>query len=146
MALRHENTVSGATLTGGGAVMVWLSLDMGRGAAGATLPPNFFPLICAWGLLICGLILLVRGLRSAAAPLPKLIDTQVAVVGAMVIAFYWWFAWWDFRVGAALLALVTMWTLGIRNKLLLVLLPLGLSIGLYLAFTRGFQLVLPTWT
>ncbi len=145
MALRHEDTVSGGVLTAFGAAVAWLSVGMGTGAAGATLPPNFFPLLCAAGLVICGLVLLVRGLRSEAGPLPQLVDSRVAVVGGLLILFYWFFAWIDFRVGAAVLAFVTIWSFGHRSIALLTILPIGLAIGLYFAFTRGFQLVLPTW-
>ncbi|MBF9036099.1 hypothetical protein HKCCE2091_17775 [Rhodobacterales bacterium HKCCE2091] len=146
MAIRHEDTLSGAALTALGGAVVWLSLEMGTGAAGATLPPNFFPLLCAGGLIICGVVLLIRGLSAATGTLPQVIDTRVAVVGGFLFVFYWFFRDIDFRVGAAVLALVTMWMFGIRSVLQLVILPLGLAFGLYYAFTRGFGLVLPTWT
>ena len=146
MAIRHEDTVCGTALVALGGTAVWLSLGMGTGAAGATLPPNFFPLLCAWGLVVCGAILALRGLRSAAGPLPGLVDTRIAVVGGLLVVFYWWFALIDFRVGAAVLAFVTMLMFGNRSPLQLVLVPLGLAFGLYYAFTRGFNLVLPTWS
>lgn len=146
MALKHEDTICGAALAAAGAIAGWLALGIGTGAAGATLPPNFFPLLCSIGLMVCGAVLLLRGLRSAAGPLPTLIDVRIAVVGGMLIAFYWWFAFWDFRVAAAAMTFVTMWMFGIRSPVRLTLIPLGLAIGLYFAFTRGFQLVLPTWT
>ncbi|RUT34682.1 tripartite tricarboxylate transporter TctB family protein [Arsenicitalea aurantiaca] len=145
MAIKHEDTVSGATLVGIGGIVIALSANMGRGAAGATLPPNFFPLMCAFGLIVCGVILLVKGLRSEAGPLPALVDTRILVVGGLLAIFYWFFADIDFRLGAWALALVTMLMFGIRNVLQLVLIPLGLAILLYLAFTRGFNVVLPTW-
>ncbi|MFY0633301.1 MAG: tripartite tricarboxylate transporter TctB family protein [Vannielia sp.] len=145
MALKHEDTVAGAALAFVGTTAAWLSLGMGTGATGATLPPNFFPLLCAGGLLICGLVLLVRGLRAESGPMPTLVDSRVAVVGGLTILFYWFFAYIDFRVGAMVLAFATMWMFSIRSVPLLVLLPLGLAFGLYYAFTRGFSMVLPTW-
>ncbi|MCI5074515.1 tripartite tricarboxylate transporter TctB family protein [Oricola sp.] len=145
MALKHEDTVSGGALTAFGAAVVYLSLGMGTGAAGATLPPNFFPLLCAFGLMVCGLLLVIRGLRAEATPLPGLIDSRVAVVGGLLFIFYWFFAALDFRVAAAVLTFVTIWSFGHRSVPLLTILPLVLAFGLYFAFTRGFQLVLPTW-
>lgn len=145
MALKHEDTLSGAALTGLGGVVVAMSLKMGTGAAGATLPPNFFPLLCAAGLILCGLILLVRGLRAQPGVLPRLVDGRIAVVGGMLFVFYWFFAWFDFRVAAAALTFVTLWAFGHRSPALLTILPIGLALGLYFAFTRGFHLVLPTW-
>jgi hypothetical protein len=145
MAIKNEDTVAGAGLTALGGVAIWYALGIRSSLVGGTLPPNFFPILCATGLIICGLILMIRGLRSGAGPLPKIIDSRVAIVGGLLIVFYWFFADIDFRVGAAVLAFVTMWMFGHRSVLLLTLLPLGLGLGLYFAFTRGFNLVLPTW-
>lgn len=145
MALKHEDTVAGAALVVGGGAVVAMSLHMGVGAAGATLPPNFFPLLCAYGLIACGAILLIRGLRAEAGEIPKLVDSRVAVVGGLLFVFYWFFAHIDFRVGALVLAFVTMWMFGIRSRVQLTVIPLGLAFILYFAFTRGFGLVLPTW-
>ncbi len=145
MALKHEDTVAGAGLSAVGAAFVWFSLDIGTGARGATLPPNFFPLLCAGGLILCGVVLLIRGLRSEAGPLPQVLDLRIAVVGGLLFVFYWFFRDLDFRAGAFVLTLVTMLMFGIRSIPQLVILPLVLAFGLYFAFTRGFSLVLPTW-
>ena len=145
MAIKHEDTVAGAALMAGGGVVVVLSLQMGTGAAGATLPPNFFPLLCSFGLIVCGAILFTRGLMSAPGPLPTLVDSRVAVVGSLLFVFYWFFAWLDFRLAAFVLAFVTMWVFGIRSWIQLTVIPFSLAFGLYVAFTRGFSLVLPTW-
>ena len=145
MALKNEDTVSGTAVAALGAAVVWLSWGMGTGAAGATLPPNFFPLLCAVGLLVCGGALLLRGLRAETGSLPQIVNLRVAVVGASLFVFYWFFADIDFRVGAIVLTLVTMLAFGIRSPLQLIILPLLLAFGLHFAFTRGFGLVLPIW-
>ncbi|MBM9593177.1 tripartite tricarboxylate transporter TctB family protein [Roseitranquillus sediminis] len=146
MALKNEDTVAGGFIAAIGTLVAYLSLDIRAGATANTLPPNFFPLLCSLGLVICGLVIMLRGLRAEARPLPALVDWRVAVVGGMAFVFYWFFADIDFRVGAAALTVVTMWAFGIRSVMQLVLVPSILSIGLYYAFTRGFQLVLPIWT
>ncbi len=145
MAIRHEDTVAGAGLTALGGATMWFALGIRPSLVGGTLPPNFFPLLCAGGLMLCGLILFVRGLRSQAGPLPRIIDTRIGVVGGLVIIFYWFFASIDFRAAVAALTFVTMWMFGHRSIPLLTLLPIGFAFGLYFAFTRGFSLVLPTW-
>ncbi|WP_161139614.1 tripartite tricarboxylate transporter TctB family protein [Propylenella binzhouense] len=146
MALRHEDTVGGGALIAVGGVVTLLSLDMGTGAAGATLPPNFFPLLCSAGLMICGAVLLVRGLLSAAKPLPALLDARVGAVLVALVAYFWWFEAIDFRVGTWLFALVALFAFGLRRPRQLIFVPIVLSAALYLAFTYGFDVVLPSWT
>ncbi len=145
MALKHEDTVAGGAVALAGLIVGYLALDIRAGATGNTLPPNFFPLLCAGGMMICGVVILARGLMSDAGPLPTLIDRRVAIVGGLTFIYYWFFAWLDFRLAAAVLTVATMLAFGIRSWLQLVVVPLVLSVGLYFAFTRGFQLVLPTW-
>ena len=76
MAIRHTNTVAGAALILGGAAVAWLSLQIGRGPAMNTLPASFFPLLCASGLALAGLVLLIRGLWAPPEPLPKLLPPR----------------------------------------------------------------------
>lgn len=145
MAIKNEDTVAGTGLTALGGIAIWYALGIRSSLVGGTLPPNFFPILCSGGLILCGLVLIIRGLRADSGPLPKIIDSRVAVVGGLLFVFYWFFSDIDFRVGAAVLAFVTMWMFGHRSGALLTLLPVGLGLVLYFAFTRGFNLVLPTW-
>src|SRR5690606_21415282 len=103
MALKHEDTVAGGAVALAGLIVGYLALDIRAGATGNTLPPNFFPLLCAGGMMICGVVILARGLMSDAGPLPTLIDRRVAIVGGLTFIYYWFFAWLDFRLVAAVL-------------------------------------------
>ncbi|MGX1097418.1 tripartite tricarboxylate transporter TctB family protein [Amorphus sp. MBR-141] len=145
MAITNDNTIPGAVLLGLAGAVAWMSVDMGSGAAGATLAPNFFPLVCAAGIALCGVALLARGLTVGGKPLPALVDRRFAVVAVLLGIYFWWFAQIDFRVGAFVVALGTLLAFGIRRPLLLALYPAGLTAVLYLAFTEGFGVVLPSW-
>ena len=145
MAIRHQDSISGAALVAAGGVVTWLSLDIGTGAGGATLAPNFFPLLCAGGLMLCGALILLKGLLSAPAPLPAVVDGRLLAVGAAVVAFYWFFEYIDFRFGTWLLAVISLLSFGIASRRLLIVFPVVLSVVLYLTFTYGFSVVLPTW-
>jgi putative tricarboxylic transport membrane protein len=144
MNIKNEDSVSGIVLLALASAVTWLSLDMGSGAGGATLPPSFFPQICAAGLAVCGAVLVVRGLLSKTGGLPSLIDRRFGLVVAPLVIFFWGFDSIDFRFGAWVVALVSMWAFGIRGPLLF-LYPVAISATLYLTFYFGFSVVLPTW-
>lgn len=143
--MTNDNTVPGAVLVGLAGAVAWMSMDMGTGAAGATLAPNFFPFVCAAGIGICGVALLLRGLIAGGGALPALVDRRFAIVAVLIGVYFWWFAQIDFRVGAFVVALGTMLAFGIRKPLLLAIYPAALTAVLYLAFTEGFGVVLPSW-
>ncbi|ESR26856.1 tripartite tricarboxylate transporter TctB family protein [Lutibaculum baratangense] len=145
MGKMNDETVPGLALLVLAAAVTWLSLDMGTGAAGATLKPNFFPLICAAGIAICGLVLFVRGVMKGEGRLPSLVDRRFAIVAGLLVVYYWWFQSIDFRVGAWVFALVTMLAFGIRSIRLLAAYPVILTAVLYFGFTDGFGVVLPSW-
>lgn len=145
MALTNDNTVPGAVLLGLAGTVAWMSMDMGTGAAGGTLAPNFFPLVCATGIGLCGLGLLLRGLIAGGASLPALLDRRFAIVAVLIGVFFWWFAQIDFRIGAFVVTLGTMLAFGIRRPVLLAIYPTALTAILYLAFSEGFGVVLPSW-
>ena len=87
---KNPDMVSGAALIVFGAVATALSLDISRGPDIISLPPNFMPLICSVGIVLCGLVLLVRGFTSERAELPMILDRGSAGV-AVALGFYFWF-------------------------------------------------------
>lgn len=145
MSWKNEDTLAGAVLVALAAGVTWLSLDMGTGAGGATLKPNFFPLVCAAGIGLCGAVLMVRSILAGEGHMPDLVDRRFALVAGLVTIYFWWFAQIDFRVGAFVVAFGSMFAFGIRSVPLLVLYPAALTAILYIGFTQGFDVVLPTW-
>lgn len=145
MTWKNEDTFAGVALIALAIAVTMLSLDMGTGAAGGTLKPNFFPLVCAGGIGLCGVLLTSRGLFFGGNPLPVLIDRRLAAIGALLVIYFWWFAQIDFRLGTFVVAAGTLLAFRVRNLVLLIIYPAALTAILYFGFTRGFDVVLPTW-
>ncbi|MCT7376678.1 tripartite tricarboxylate transporter TctB family protein [Chelativorans salis] len=144
MNILHKDTVSGAALLALAVLVVSMSLDMGTGAGGETLTPSFVPRICAAGLVISGAFLLLRGLRSEGG-MPAILDRRIAIVMIALVFYLWFFHAIDVRFGVWAFTLATMLAFGIRAPLMLILYPVALSAILYLSFSWGFRVVLPTW-
>lgn len=145
MALRHSNTVAGAALTLAGGVATLLSMQIAPSPSANTLPPSFFPLLCAGGIVLLGIGLLVQGLRSVPEQLPALFDRRVLGVGALMLVYFLSFEYVDFRLGSWLFSLLTMLVMGNRRILQLIVVPLAVTAGVYVTFRYIFIIVLPTW-
>ncbi|WP_265516802.1 tripartite tricarboxylate transporter TctB family protein [Nitratireductor luteus] len=144
MNILHKDTVSGAVLLALAALVVSMSLGLGTGAGSDTLTPSFVPQICAAGLAICGAFLVLRGLRSEGG-MPALLDRRIAVVMIALVVYLWFFQAVDVRFGVWGFTLITMLAFGMRSPLMLIVYPVALSVTLYLSFSWGFKVVLPTW-
>ncbi|HEX2256171.1 MAG TPA: tripartite tricarboxylate transporter TctB family protein [Afifellaceae bacterium] len=146
MAIRHTNTVAGAALILGGGAVALLSLQIGRGPAMNTLPASFFPLLCAAGLALAGLVLFVRGLRAPPEPLPALLEPRVLALGGLMALYFGTFQHMDFRLGSWLFALLAMLILGNRSIPQLVIVPVAVTAGIYVTFRYLFTILLPVWS
>lgn len=111
-----------------------------------TLPASFFPLLCAAGLALTGLILLVRGLRAPPEPLPALLEPRVGGLGLLMAVYFGSFQHLDFRLGSWIFALLAMVILGNRSVPQLVIVPIVLTAAIYLTFRYLFTILLPVWT
>lgn len=143
--VKNPDVLAGAALILFGAVAVWLTLDIPRGPDLQGIAPNFVPLLCAGGILLSGVVLMLRALRSAAAPLPKVLDRGSAGVAALIGLYYWFFEQIDFRVGTWLFILGVMLVMGSRNPRRLILVPFLGTAVIYLMFRYLFEILLPTW-
>ncbi|HEX6143105.1 MAG TPA: tripartite tricarboxylate transporter TctB family protein [Geminicoccaceae bacterium] len=146
MAIRHPDTIAGAALIAAAGAVALLSLQVGRGPAMNTLPANFFPLLCAGGLALAGAALLVSALRSSAAPLPRILEARVVGVGLLMVLYFGTFEYMDFRLGAWLFSLLSMLVMGNRSIPQLIIVPLAVSLGIYVTFRHLFTILLPVWT
>lgn len=146
MAIRHPDAVAGAALVLAGGAVVVLSLQVGRGPAMSTLPANFFPLLCAAGLMITGLVLLTAALRAGAEPLPRIFEPRVVGVGLLMVLYFGTFEHMDFRLGAWLFAILSMLVMGNRSIPQLVIVPLAVAAGVYVTFRHLFTILLPVWS
>lgn len=88
-------------------------------------------------------------LRPGSAPLSEvmiqLLDRRALSFGALFLVYTLTFRYIDFRVGTWLFVLASLWILGSRRPLELVLVPVAVSGLVYLQFRHGFTVMLPTW-
>jgi len=144
--LRNPDLVSGAALLLVGGVAVWLSLGIRSGAGLTGIAPNFVPLICGWGVVICGVILVFNAFRQVQAPQPVLIDARILGVGLLLGLYYWFFEEIDFRLGSWAFVLASMFVLGCRSWKQLLIVPIAVAGITFLVFRYLFVILLPTWT
>lgn len=114
--------------------------------------PRFFPYLVAFGLLACGLVLLVQALRGVAAPLEEGEDVDVrapadwGAVAVLVAALLLDLALLE-RLGFVLASTVMFvgvaFGFGSRAFLRDLIAGLALSLATYLAFTKLLGLTLP---
>jgi hypothetical protein len=142
---KNPDMVSGAALIVFGAVATALSLDISRGPDIISLPPNFMPLICSVGIVLCGLVLLVRGFTSERAELPMILDRGSAGVAVALGFYFWFFDDLDFRLGTWALVLVIMLVMRCRSWKQLLIVPIATSAIIYVTFRYLFEILLPVW-
>jgi len=143
--LRNPDLVSGLALLAIGGVAIWLSLGIRPGFELTAIPPNFVPLICAWGMVGCGVLMVLKSFREVQAPQPVLLDARIVGVGLLIGLYYWFFEYVDFRIGSWGFVLASMLVLGCRDLRQLLIVPAAVSISIYLIFRYLFTILLPTW-
>lgn len=143
---KNPDVASGVALLVVGGVATWLAYGIRRGPDIGNLPPNFVPLLCTFGVIVCGVVLLFKGFRSVAAPLPLIADGRIAAVAVLLGLYFWFFEEIDFRVGSYAFVLLTMLAMGCRSWVQLLVTPVAVSGGVYLVFRYLFEILLPTWT
>jgi putative tricarboxylic transport membrane protein len=87
--LRHIGTDAwaGLLLVALGGAGGWMALDMRLGTA-ISMGPGYFPLMIHAGLMIFGLVIVARGLRSAGLPLAPPLWRPILVISASLLAFW----------------------------------------------------------
>jgi hypothetical protein len=143
--IRNPDVASGTALIVFGAVATKLSLEISRGPDLHGVPPSFLPLVCAGGIILCGLVILLRGLLAAPAPLPTVFDRGSLGVGLLVGIYYWFFDHIDFRFGTWAFILGVMLVMGCRDRRRLLLVPVLGTAAIYVVFRYLFKILLPTW-
>lgn len=143
--VKNPDIASGAALILFGAVATWLSLDISRGPDPNGVAPNFVPLLCSGGIIVAGVVILVRGVLAAEGPLPKVLDRGSAGVGALIGLYYWFFEQIDFRLGTWVFITGVMLVMGCRSLRRLALVPVLGTAVIYLIFRYLFEILLPTW-
>ncbi len=138
--------VAGLATVGAG-VVLWLASTQIRVLGDdSIISARSFPYLLAIIFVICGAGLVLRPGESGLREVLAKVASQPAVLFAVIFCAYaLTFRYVDFRVGTWLFVLATMWVLGSRRPLELILTPIIASGGTYLLFRYGFSVVLPTW-
>jgi hypothetical protein len=143
--IKHPDILSGLFILVLGAVAIILG-QMIEISSSYGLSARFFPILCGVGLVAMGGGIIYNGVRSEPAPLPFLFDARVGATIAAFLVYFMTFAIVDFRLGAWAMMLVGMFILGARDRMQLLLVPIGVSAATYLMFRYGFKILLPIWT
>lgn len=143
--LKKSDVVVGLFLLAFGGIATFLALQISQGPAMRTLPPNVVPLICAIGIGVCGLGLLIKGFVTASSPLPALFDRRQLTVMVLFGIFFFTFEQFDYRLSIGVFTLVVMFVLGCRSWKQLLLVPIGTVFCVWLLFQQLFKVFLPTW-
>ena len=126
--------------------LAWLSYNIKINPNQLTLSARFFPLLLSAVLFCLGGVLCFKpGPITLDKTMRKVSNIRGGVVAILVLLYFVNFRHLDFRIGAWLFMLLSMWALGARNIWELVLIPPFVSGVIYIIFRYGFNTLLPVW-
>lgn len=143
--VRHPDIIAAAFLIAVGAVFYYLSFDLQASRSISTFSARFFPQLASIGIVLCGVGVLVQAFMADRKDMPFIFNRANLSVAAIFLLFFTTFERIDFRVGAWAVIVSCMFVLGCRSVLQLLIVPVVTSLLIYWTFTRGFEVVLPTW-
>ena len=112
----------------------------------STLSARFFPGLLAGALVLLGGLLALRpGNLGTADAVAGLMRRRGVLVAALFLLYCLTFRYVDFRLGTWAFTILSLWILGSRKPLELVLIPAAISAAVYAVFRYGFTVLLPTW-
>lgn len=144
--VRNPDYISAAFLIAVGALFYYLSFDLQGARAISTFSARFFPQLASVCIVLCGLGVMYQAWRAEPKAMPFLFNRANLLVAAIFIIFFMTFEMADFRFSAWAVILTCMFVLGCRSWLQLLLTPIIMSLFVFWVFTKGFEVVLPTWT
>lgn len=135
---------AGLLLVALGVAGAWMALGMRLGTA-ISMGPGYFPLMIHMGLVVFGLVIAVRGLRTAAVFRPRPFWRPILVITAALLVFWLLIEAAGFVLAASALMLVAIRaqdTLGWRKALALTTVAVAVSA---LIFIYALKLPFPLW-
>ncbi|MEX0731238.1 MAG: tripartite tricarboxylate transporter TctB family protein [Aquisalimonadaceae bacterium] len=107
---------------------------------------RFFPYLLAAILSAGGLTLILwPGAVPARDVVTRILTPSALMVAATFSIYAFTFRYMDFRLGTWLFVLITMWILGARKPLELIITPIAVALITFYLFRYGFTVLLPTW-
>ena len=144
---RKADRIVGLAVAAFGLVLAALVADIEINERQSTLSARFFPGLIAGALvLLGGLLALKPGGLTTADAVSALIRRRGVLIAALFLLYCLTFRYVDFRLGTWAFTLVSLWILGSRKPVDLVLIPVAVSATVYAVFRYGFTVLLPTWT
>ena len=138
----------GAVSVGFGAWMYWAATQLKAKAA-------FWPKLVAWGIIIIGVLMLVgevlHSVKAKRSPekekktkeKTKPRYDRVAIIMAMLVAWYFGFTRFSYMISTTLLMLGINYVLGYKKWKVMIPTAVITSLTLYLAFTQLFNVRFP---
>lgn len=125
--------------------LLLILLSAGVYALSAPMPKlaAAFPRFLSVLLIVLSLILLMTSLRSADTAKLSINWRPVGTVVLVMVAYYYMLRYLGYIVSTIALTSSLYYVLGYRDKRVLILTSLGISIGLYLLFGLAFGVPLP---
>jgi len=144
--LRRADGVLGLAVVAAGALLAVLSTDIPVNLGVQTLSARFFPQLLALFLAASGLALIVSpDSRTVSGVVRALLERRRLLLAVATAVYFLAFRYVDFRVGTFAFMALSMWLLGSRNWMELIGVALAVSIGAYVLFRHGFNVLLPIW-
>lgn len=139
--------IAGVAVIAAGVGLAVLTANVDTLAGQRTLSARFFPYLLAAVLAAGGIVLALRpGDESLSAVAGKLLARRGVALAALFLLYALTFRYVDFRLGTWAFVLASMWILGSRSLVELLVTPVLVSLGVYALFRYGFTVLLPTWT
>lgn len=143
--MNDSNRLLGCITMAAGGVVLLLCRSIETIPDTRTLSAGFFPELLAVILLLLGAGLLLRGggsqLSGVAA---RIFQPRNYCLVAFTLLYTCAFGYGDYRINTPLYVLASMWALGVRKPLYLVLVPVLTTAVMYGLFRYGFSILLPT--
>lgn len=137
----------GAIAAIGGAALLAAALRLETVARTGVMDTRMFPAALGVVLLVVGLWSMLRpGSARLSDALRKLAAPRGIAFAALLLVYALTFRWIDFRLGTWAFVLASIWLLGSRSLLELLLFPPLVALAVWWVFRYGFIVMLPTWS
>nr|WP_323782858.1 tripartite tricarboxylate transporter TctB family protein [Amylibacter sp.] len=131
-------------LSGASLFLATTQIDVLSGTG--SLSARAFPFVLSGLLVLCGLILTIQPQDTPlSGVVHALKNPRTTLFASLFLLYALTFRYVDFRFGTWVFMLASMWVLGSRNWVELLVLPLSVSAIVFVLFRYGFTVLLPVW-
>jgi putative tricarboxylic transport membrane protein len=143
--MRADRLAGIATLAAGAGLAI-ASLAIKTSPAQADLSARFMPLLLSIALIVLGSALAVQGgTRALSQAMRQMLASRALVLSGLLLVYFLTFRYVDFRLSTWLFMLAAIVALGGRRPVELIVVPVVVSLSVYVVFRHGFSVLLPVW-